>query len=449
MTSSPRANPFVYSRPVRPDEAAPRPDDARHLVDLAEGGHNATLIAPRRFGKTSLLNQVRQEAEDAGLLAVLIDLSDVLSIADVASRLDLAFRSLRGSLGRFVSDHLTTIGLTLPFQLGGITASRPSDALDPIAAVHHLLEVPVHLHRKSGKRVLVALDEFQALAALQGMDGVFRSHLQHQGEAASFLFAGSEPTMLRTMFADRARPLYGQAEIVALAPLADERAAELVRSRFAMTRRDPGEALLPLVRVAEGHPQRLMLLAHNLWASTTTGRPADLRTLRSAFETTMRRVDPELRFLWDSLPANERRVLRALASGLSPMTTAGMRIAGLASRSSAQTALRGLVDAGVVERDERAEAPVIVDPLLAHWTRRHAGAQPTVYVVPDPDQPGSFLVTDGPSLALVQRQAATIGEAEQLAERVLAGRGGSVVVFDVDDPNELPVWAVGARSDRP
>jgi hypothetical protein len=446
MRSSPRSNPFVYSRPVRPDEAAPRHDDARHLVDLAEGGHNATLIAPRRYGKTSLLNQVRQEAEDAGMLTVLVDLSDVLSIADVAARLDLAFRSVRGPLGRFVSDHLATIGLTLPFQMGGITAGRPATAPDPVAAVHHLLEVPVHLHRKSGRRVLVALDEFQALAALQGMDGVFRSHLQHQGEAASFLFAGSEPTMLRTMFADRARPLYGQAEIVPLTPLADEPAAELVRSRFAMTRRDPGEALLPLVRVAEGHPQRLMLLAHHLWAGTAADRPANLRTLRSAFETTMRRVEPELRFLWDGLPANERRVLRALASGLSPMTTAGMELAGLTSRSSAQTALRSLVDAGVVQRDEN-EIPTVVDPLLVHWTRRHAGAQPTVYVVPDPAQRGAFLVADGPSLALVQRQAATIGEAEQLAERILAGRGGTIVVHESDDPNELPVWAVGVQPD--
>src|SRR5688572_27960939 len=96
MAQSPRSIPFVNSRPLTPAEAAPRTRDANHLVELAEGGHNATLVAPRRMGKTSLLNQVQREAENAGMHAVLVDLSDVLSIEDVAARLDLAFRRLRG-----------------------------------------------------------------------------------------------------------------------------------------------------------------------------------------------------------------------------------------------------------------------------------------------------------------------------------------------------------------
>jgi hypothetical protein len=33
--------------------------------------------------------------------------------------------------------------------------------------------------------VLVVYDDFQALIALDGMDGVFRSHLQHHGDVAS------------------------------------------------------------------------------------------------------------------------------------------------------------------------------------------------------------------------------------------------------------------------
>jgi hypothetical protein len=42
-------NPFVYMRPLTPSEAIQRPDADGHLLALAEGGHNATLSAPRRY----------------------------------------------------------------------------------------------------------------------------------------------------------------------------------------------------------------------------------------------------------------------------------------------------------------------------------------------------------------------------------------------------------------
>jgi hypothetical protein len=42
-------NPFVYARPLTPSEAIQRPDAVGHLLALAEGGHNATLSAPRRY----------------------------------------------------------------------------------------------------------------------------------------------------------------------------------------------------------------------------------------------------------------------------------------------------------------------------------------------------------------------------------------------------------------
>src|SRR5262249_26932108 len=65
MGTQPAAlNPFVYARPLAPHEAIGRDDDVARLLDLAEGSHNATLFAPRRFGKTSLLKQLVDAAED-------------------------------------------------------------------------------------------------------------------------------------------------------------------------------------------------------------------------------------------------------------------------------------------------------------------------------------------------------------------------------------------------
>src|SRR5690242_19901262 len=116
-------NPFVYARPLTPSEAIERADAVDHLLKLAEGGHNATLSAPRRYGKTSLLKQLAEAGErQAGMAVVTVDFSDVLSEADVAARLEQSYRALQGPLARFVADHLQSVGIGTP--AGGVVLQR-------------------------------------------------------------------------------------------------------------------------------------------------------------------------------------------------------------------------------------------------------------------------------------------------------------------------------------
>lgn len=435
-TDAAALNPFVYARPLAPHEAIGRDDDVAQLLSLAEGGHNATLFAPRRYGKTSLLKQLLDVAErHADMLTVLVDFSDVLSEADVAARLEHSYRALRGPLERFVANHLQSVGIGTP--AGGLVLQR-TPRPEPISAIHELLDLPAKLHAREGRRVLVVYDEFQALIALGGMDGVFRSHLQHHGDIASYVFSGSEPSLLRALFEDRARPLYGQAELTRLDRLPSQAAADYVAARFAETAKEIEPALWALVHSADGHPQRLMLLAHRLWAMTPPRGTADLPLLGRAYEATMRQLDAEMRGLWDALSANERRVLLGVASGLSPTQADTVALTGLRSRSSAQSAADALLGRGVLERRGRSIA--IVDPLLQRWTRRRPGARLIAYVLPQGEQ---WIVTDGPSLAFEHSRHDRLDAAERAAEGIVAGRpGGDVVVFDTDDPNALPDWAV-------
>jgi hypothetical protein len=98
-----------------------------------------------------------------------------------------------------------------------------------------------------------------------------------------------------------------------------------------------------------------------------------------------------------------------------------------------------LVGKGVLERgpDERFR---IVDPLLERWTRRRPGARPIAYVLPTAER---WLVTDGPSLVFEHSRHDTLDAAERAADQIVSGRvGGDVVIYDTEDPNDLPDWAV-------
>jgi uncharacterized protein len=430
-------NPFVYARALAPDEAMARPESAQ-LLDRAAGGHNVVLYAPRRFGKTTLLNEVLVQATERDMPGVRVDLTDVLSAADVAARLEQAFRSMPGALRRLVAKELGAVSVTTP--IGGVSFARRTAITDPLPAIHALLELPAQIAEKHGHRVVVVLDEIQALMKLEGLDGVFRSHIQHHRNV-SYLFSGSEPSLLRALFEDQARPLYGQAERRRLGRLAFDAAYDFIDRRFAETGKDAGDAVTEAVYVTEGHPQRLMLLANLLWERTQPDTPATVSEVRTGYDAALRMVDPEMRFLWEPLTANEQRVLAALAAGFTPYQRDAQLLLGLA-RSSAARAVDGLESRAVVERTED-DALRIVDPFLNTWVRRRGATRQQFYVLPHDN---AWIITDGQSLAFLRSTHPSL-EAAQAEAEILAGsgRGADLMIFDTDDPNDLPGWAVGVR----
>src|SRR5438034_8867426 len=270
-------NPFVYSHPVAPDQIIDRDAETRELLTAAVGGHYVRLYGPRKYGKTSLLRRVLRDAERRErMIPILVDLYGVLSVADVAIRFERAYsRQLKGKVRARIEEFLQSTGLGLSLGALGISARLQIDPRsDPLPALHALLDLPLRLEEGGGFRALVVLDEFQDITKVRHMDALLRSHIQFQGEVASFIFAGSEPGLMRELFEVRERPLYGQAVPMRLDRLADDDIARYIVARFRETGRSVGDALNPLIATAQGHPQRAMLLAHRLWAVVEPGGTA-------------------------------------------------------------------------------------------------------------------------------------------------------------------------------
>jgi hypothetical protein len=267
-------NPFVYSHPVGPDEIIDRNEETRTLLSQAVGGHYVRLFAPRKYGKTSLLRRVLRDGErEEGLIPVLVDLYGVVSIADVTVRFERAYsRQLRGAIRSRVEEFLQRTGLGLSLGAFGISAKLQLDRrMDPLPALHALLDLPLRLEESGGYRALIALDEFQDVDKISQLDALLRSHIQYHGDVASYIFAGSEPGLMKQLFETSDRPLYGSAVPVRLGRLRDADIAEYVTARFRESKRGVGEALNPLLASAKGHPQRAMLLAHRLWEQLEPG----------------------------------------------------------------------------------------------------------------------------------------------------------------------------------
>ncbi len=364
-------NPFQFSGPLAPDQMIGRRAEAADLLSLAQAGHRVRLVGPRRYGKTTLLRRLLDDAEAAGMATALVDLEDVLSLGGIVVRIERAYaRRLKGSLRTRVDRLFSAwnIGLSLGGPGFSATLQRSPNA-NVEAVLLRLLDLPRELHERTGTRSLIVFDEIQDILTVDGADGQIRSVIQHHGKAASYAFAGSAPATMERLFADPRRPLLEQAVPRSLDPLPLAEVGDYVAERFRRSDRDPGDALAALLEFARGHPQRSMMLAHFLWDETAPGSIADEVQWVEARDKTLGHAAGYLGATWRAWPTNERRVALALATSPGgPYSRAAQAGVGI-KKSSVRYALQSLTDRADVIRRE--DGFVLTDPLLELWLQRH------------------------------------------------------------------------------
>lgn len=364
-------NPFIYSHPLSPEDVIDREDETRELLTHVVGGHFVRLYAPRKYGKTSLLKLALRDGEaQEGLIPILVDLYRVSSIADVTVRFERAYsRHLKGPLRAKIEEFLQRTGIGLSLGAFGISAKLQLDPrVNPLPALHALLDLPLRLEEGGGYRAFIALDEFQDVHKVPDLDGLIRSHIQYQAEVASYVFAGSEPALMRLLFESKDRPLYGSAVPMRLQRLANEDIAAYVIERFRATKRAVGDALNPLIDSAKGHPQRAMLLAHRLWEEVGPGETATLEHWHSAHSAALTELNPEFDAQWRGLENSDQKTLRAIVAGDGSPYRGDVRRRLELTKDMVRRALPRLSATAEIETVEGKH--VVVDPLFAEWIER-------------------------------------------------------------------------------
>jgi uncharacterized protein len=367
-----QGTPFPFEGPVPADLLIDRAAELDVLARRAADRVSVRLVAPRRYGKTSLLLAHAGRLQQTSWRTVHVDLSRVTDLTDVARRLAAAYGHLDAPWVRaHLSGLLARLGVSLSAAGPAVSLGPRPMSSDPAAAesvLPRLLDLPKTLWDADSTPTLVVFDEFQdLLVARKDLDGLLRSRIQYHGDAAAYVYAGSEPSMMRELFDTRERPLFGQADPLALDPLPiDETLADL-GARFAAESLDPGAALGELVVLAAGHPQRTMLLAYLLADRLATQAPGTPQTAAEVVEDALVRTQPAHQALWQQLGRSERVVLAAVADGIPP-TSRALAAEHQLARGTLDAAAARLADQGHLIRSPRDSR--LVDPLLAEWLRR-------------------------------------------------------------------------------
>lgn len=356
-------SPFPFQGPLAPSQVKGRGELIADLTERLTERRVSALLGPRRYGKTSVLVRVAHDLASAGTSIIWVDLYEVTSVADVALRFDTALSAATGPVRVRLGSIAASVDLNLGLLKVGF-ARRKDERPEPLASLHLLLDTMVSA--AEDHPTVVVFDEFPGITRVDGVAGLIRTKLQHRFQDIGIVFAGSQPSLMRAMFTDKAMPFYAQADLVQVGPFTASAVTEIVNAGFLATGRDPGNLASAIYSYASGHPHRTMQAADAAWRTAEPGSPYRSEVWETALAAVRASTDLANETVYSSFVSGEKMVLRLIASQHS-LYGASAELIGLAS-GTAQHARDSLVGAGDVVRSDNRYS--LVDPVLADWIRR-------------------------------------------------------------------------------
>ena len=371
-------NPFVIQRDIIYGEPfCDREEEIKRYLSAARMGESLCLISPRRYGKTSLLNQVAGKLEAQGWLTAKIDCMQTLSDVELAKEVERTRLGLLGTwrraahkLGQTVQDHKQTridfdledihfsLGLGGPEETNGRTLLRGS--------LSRLREFP----EKTGTSLMVYIDEFQRMREMApegNLEAMIRAVFQKRTEKFLPMYLGSRRHMLKMMFADKSAPLFKSATILSLDTIRDTSFAIFANRQFKQTLKAhlPDNLAVSMCRFFQGHPHLLNRTSALIWDTCLRDR---IRTVTkkiciAAILTVVREETDAFLEFNRKTPLKQIEVLRQIAirgTVPKPYAMEFLRICNI-SQSQMQKIIAALVEDDRIHRDDSGIR--ILDPL--------------------------------------------------------------------------------------
>jgi hypothetical protein len=380
-------NPFVYGEVVPAAAFVDRIAELDRLVDDLAAAQKVFLISPRRYGKSSLIRHALAAMSRRGAITVELTVSSFSSyvaflegyaraLVAAETRWDRARGWLREAIRAARAEVRYTPDPTLQTPgAGTLAVSFPSVKTEREISrlAQDVFALPARLAETRKKKVVVALDEFQAIAGFNGgsVEHALRAAVQHQRDVG-YVFAGSEPSLMERMLGPK-RPFYKAGPVMRLDKIPPDEFAAFIDARFSASGMKPDEGLgAAIVDLAGNLPYDVQRLAHETWDEVRGRRrkKATLDDLHAALKRLLAEQQTMFEAVWQHLTLAQRAALRAVVVQegrelLSADTRSRHRLGGT---STVQAALGALVRDDLITRD--GGRYVVVDSLFREWVAR-------------------------------------------------------------------------------
>jgi hypothetical protein len=339
------------------------------------------VIAPRRYGKSSLVRAALSELVAEGLLVVEVDLMATPTKERLAGKLAKSINDDIAPVAYKAREHLRLfqslrIAPSVTVDTDGrlsFSFSAGRDPADIDETLERLLELPATIAADKQQEVVVFFDEFQEITTIDPhLPAQMRAIFQTQSNVAH-VYAGSRKAMMHRLFNDENEPFYRSAKTMELGPIPAPLFKPFVQAQFDRTDRAVDEdALDRLLEVTRGHPYATQELGYALWEEVPEGWSGSSADLDDALEAVLRAENAHFTLIWENATRPQKLLLQALAQEPGRPFSAQFRNRhDLPSASHMQRALRPLVHAELVQREPDGYYD-FAEPFLREWIVAYA-----------------------------------------------------------------------------
>jgi uncharacterized protein len=358
-------NPFKFSGVVADRAFCNREKEQKELRQYIENGQNVLLYSHRRFGKTSLILKIFKGLRQA--TPVYVDLYGTTRVEEFVIAFLKGLSTVESKMERLIKvfrEGVRSIGINFSVDpVTGLPTAVPvfSKAVED-RTIEEIFEVAENLSRK--KRVVVAFDEFQEVAAYGGpaFEKRLRKAIQMHGNIG-YIFAGSQRHLLTEMFRDKNRAFYLAAEGYPLGKIETIHYVRWIKGLYKNADRPIDDRLIEDVAGrCENHPMYVQAFFFHLWPEKDMSVEVLDRIERRLVE---KRI-PEYAYVWDTLTLNQKRALKLVAGtgGKNVFAAENLSQYGFRTGSQLTAALSHVEQLGAVEKNDHW---TIHDPFFKRW----------------------------------------------------------------------------------
>lgn len=221
---------FKYDVLITEEDICDRKREITVLLKAAQRNKKIVLLAPRRYGKTSLIKNVvseRLRKIQPKKIIIFVDLMEVESLASIAGRVEYglskalakskSLANLMRSVVKVFKNVSVQINIDTTTGVPAISFEKKSTNEQKNLAV--ILDGICSLAKD--QQIMLILDEFQDIAFVKEAQGIFRSALQQLSNTAVFIL-GSKRHLMDKMLNVSNAPLFHFGDEIHLGPIAEE-----------------------------------------------------------------------------------------------------------------------------------------------------------------------------------------------------------------------------------
>jgi len=349
-------NPFILYGYESEAYFCDRQEETSQLLSLIENGNNVSLIAPRRIGKTGLIEHLFHLPEvNKNYYTFIIDIYATKNAEDMIMAMGSSMLSSLRPWGTKVvqrfTDYLSSLRSGISFdamgnpswnvEIGDINKPRVT-----LAEIFQYIEA-------ADKPCIIAIDEFQTVSKYPdtNTEALLRTYVQ-RCRNANFIFSGSQRTMMSEMFHSPARPFYQSTTTMSLGCIPQEKYLQFAQHHFKAAEKTlPSEVFIEIYNRFEGITWYVQRVMNELFAITSPLTSCTMEMIDVAIGNILRASEFSYQSLLFQLPAKQKMLLIAIckAGKASSITSADfIRRWHLPSTSSVQSALKGLLEKSFV-----------------------------------------------------------------------------------------------------